>query len=139
MAARTTGRTIAIIVMLALCAALISGCNLTYAIATATPDLFPTETPPPSVPAPTLFPSITPLGFFPPTDDPARTPLAIVTPCPVPTGWVGYVIQAGDSLLALAVATGSTADSIAAANCIDDPNNLIAGQTIYLPRQPEVG
>jgi len=114
-----------------------AACNLARAQPTPTRDPNPTATEAPPI-VPTLFPSITPLGFF-ATVDPARTPLGDVTPCPIPAAWVGYVVQAGDSLFALASATGTTADSIVVANCLDDPDSLIAGQTIYLPRQPDVG
>jgi nucleoid-associated protein YgaU len=120
--------------LVVLCAA----CNL----ARATPTPLPDPTAAPTVrPAPTLFPSITPLGFFATlgATPPPASGGTVDGDCPIPAGWVAYVVQAGDSLFALANATGTTSDGIASANCLDDPDSVFVGQTLYLPRQPDVG
>lgn len=54
-------------------------------------------------------------------------------PAPAPTHTGTYVVQLGDSLLALAVQFGVSADSLAAANNLADPYPLVAGQSIILP------
>ncbi len=53
-----------------------------------------------------------------------------------PTGWVAYTVQSGDSLLALARASGTTAGQLQAVNCIPDANILIANTNIWVPRLP---
>jgi hypothetical protein len=108
-----------------------AGCNLTRALPTPTPDPRPpTATNPPPL-VPTLFPSITPLGGVGTVPDQGE--------CPIPQGWIEYVVQPGDSLSVLAENVGSTVEALVAANCLTDPNNLIADQPIYLPRIPIVG
>lgn len=55
--------------------------------------------------------------------------------CPMPPdGWVRYSIQPGDTLSALAAASGTTIDDLVAANCIENARSIIAGQIIFLPR-----
>jgi hypothetical protein len=51
-----------------------------------------------------------------------------------PPRWVRHVIQPGDTLSALAVASGGSMDEIVAANCLEDVRSIIAGQIILLPR-----
>lgn len=51
-----------------------------------------------------------------------------------PARWVRYLIQPGDTLSELAVASGRSMDEIAAANCLEDVRSIIAGQIIFLPR-----
>lgn len=55
--------------------------------------------------------------------------------CPEPpVGWVRYLIQPGDTLSGLAVATGGTINEIMAANCLEDARSIIVGQSIFLSR-----
>ncbi len=115
---------------------LLLACNLTTTPPTPTPR--PTQPAPTSQNAPpTLFPSITPLlgggGTF-----VTQTPTPF-NGCIVPVGWVAYQIQTGDSLGALATATGSTIQDLVTANCLADPNTLFTGETIYLPHTPPGG
>jgi len=55
-----------------------------------------------------------------------------------PGGWVDYQINAGDSLSALAAASGITIAELQVVNCILEPNRLIVGQVIFLPRSVTV-
>lgn len=112
-------------------------CNLTTT--PPTPTARPAQATQPSANggAPTLFPSITPLpgfGGVSPTQ-----PAGVGGSCPTPGGWVPYTIEGGDSLGALADATGVTVQDIVNANCLSDPDTLYTGQTIYLPRSPISG
>jgi murein DD-endopeptidase MepM/ murein hydrolase activator NlpD len=77
-------------------------------------------------PYPTLTPSITPFG-----GDQTATPAA--SGCPIPEDWVAYVIQPGNTLFSLSRRFGVTVDELAGANCIADPNNITAGQILYVP------
>jgi LysM repeat protein len=108
-------------------------CNLTTNPPTPTAPPAPTLTSPAN--APTLFASITPLpgvGGVSPTQPPNPT-------CPPPTGWVQYTVEAGDSISALAEATGTTIADLVNGNCLSDENTLFTGQVIYLPRSPISG
>ena len=87
--------------------------------------------------APTLFASITPLGFSGGTNATA-VPVG-GTPCAVPGNWVQYTVEDGDSLGVLATATGTTIQNIVSANCLNDPDTLFTGQVIYLPTSPISG
>ena len=55
----------------------------------------------------------------------------------VPGGWFLYSVQPGESLAALAEATGTTAADLAAANCLAE-GQLAAGMIILVPREPAV-
>jgi hypothetical protein len=115
-------------------------CGVVFALACNLTNAPPTPTAQPVVPtspnsgAPTLFPSITPLGATGPigTQPPGST-------CNIPVGWVQYTVESGDSLGALAEATQSTVSDIANGNCMADADTLFVGQTIYLPRSPISG
>jgi LysM repeat protein len=71
--------------------------------------------------------------------DPAATqpPPATLTPdlrCgDIPSGWVTYTIAPGDALSIIAERTGTSADLLAAVNCIDDPGRIIVGEDILVP------
>jgi hypothetical protein len=49
---------------------------------------------------------------------------------------VTYEVQPGNTLFAIALATRSTLDDLRYANCIDDVDDIVAGQTVYVPRAP---
>lgn len=72
------------------------------------------------------------------TNAPTLTPFPIFTlsRCLPPPGWTQYTIEGGDSIGALAEATGVTIQDIVNANCLSDPDTLFSGQVIYLPRSP---
>ena len=118
-------------------ASLLLACNLTTVPPTPTARPAQATVPPANGAAPTLFASITPLpglggGGGVATQAPAGT-------CPVPAGWVQYTVEGGDSIGALAEATGVTIQDIVNGNCLADPDTLFSGQVIYLPRSPISG
>ena len=101
---------------------------------TATQPLFtPLPTLPPSATATETAspePEITPTPL-PPTDTPypTSTPTAA---CQPPASWRVYVVQRGDTLVALAWRTGTTVSAIMQANCLSS-QTIYAGQRLYLP------
>lgn len=124
-----------LIILFLLAAVPLLACNLTTVPPTPTTRPVEATPPPANGAAPTLFASITPLpglGGTVATQAPAGT-------CPVPAGWVQYTVESGDSLGALADATGVTVQDIVNANCLADPDTLYTGQTLYLPRSPISG
>lgn len=91
--------------------------------ATATPRPTPSPLPTPT-PTPTPTPSPTPTPAT-----PAPTPVPTATPAPVRT----YVVQEGDTLAAIAQQFGTTVAALQAANDIEDPNQIIIGETLVIP------
>jgi LysM repeat protein len=68
-----------------------------------------------------------------PTPSPTSTPIATRTPTPNPT-FRSYVVQAGETLSAIAGRFGVTIQAILAANpSITDPAHIVAGQHILIP------
>lgn len=63
----------------------------------------------------------------------ATAPLA--TSCPVPPGWVRYVVQPGDTLLNLATSHKLTTQDLQEANCLTT-TSLMPGWEIFLPASP---
>lgn len=57
--------------------------------------------------------------------------------CEEQSDWEEYTIQRGDNLTKIADKTRSTVDELIAANCMEDPNRIRVGQTIYVPNAPE--
>jgi nucleoid-associated protein YgaU len=55
--------------------------------------------------------------------------------CIVPNGWTAYTVQPGDTLAAIAAAYGLTADQLARANCLPNPDLIYVGQVIAVPGQ----
>ncbi len=85
------------------------------ATATATQTATPTAT---SSPTPTV--SDTPAGCVPTQ----------------PAGWVIYSVRPGDTLSALAAATGTTVAELVNVNCITNPSLVVTGQRLFLPFTP---
>lgn len=85
---------------------------------------------PSSTPTPTASPSPSPSSTPAPTPSPAPTPVPTPTPPPTPRT---YVVQEGDTLAEIAQQFGSTVAAIQAANDIEDPNEIIIGQTLVIP------
>jgi hypothetical protein len=125
---RRTAERFARALSLALVAVFAAACNLAR-----TADIPPTLDP---ARVPTLPPQAT-IGVLPgaPTLPAANDPLASGCPAP-PPGWVAYTVQNGDSLGALAVAVGIGISELATTNCLENPDALFSGQTIYLPILP---
>ncbi len=74
-----------------------------------------------------------------PTDTPAGAVVVTATPttqaaCTPRTDWgYRYVVQAGDNLSIIALKLNVRTADLQAGNCIDNPNRLIAGQSIMVP------
>jgi LysM repeat protein len=110
------------------------------ATVTATASASATQTPSPTRTV-TASPTPTATVTASPTSSATRTatrPVQTATPTVCapqrPSGWLDYQIRAGDSLSALAAASGTTITELQAVNCILEPNRLVVGQLIFLPR-----
>jgi LysM repeat protein len=88
------------------------------------PRLLPTNTP-----THTALPTVTP-----PLAKPTRTPAP--AQCIPPQGWVLYTIKRGDTLFSLSKILGVTVSQLQQVNCISSPDNIRAGQRIYVPFLP---
>jgi len=90
--------------------------------------------------SPTSLPTLAPTetATLPPA--PTSAPLVVAPPCFVqqPLGWQSYVVQAGDTLYALARRTGTTPQIIADVNCISLNAPIYVGASLYLPFVPAV-
>ncbi len=94
----------------------------------------PTETAPPTVTAKqteTVKPTETPL----PTETPAptETPLPTLTPTPNPEAEIEYVVQAGDTALAIAVEHDVDVDELLVYNGIEDPTLINIESVLRIP------
>jgi hypothetical protein len=131
------------ILLISMLALFIAGCNLTSdansSPATATPP--PTRTLPFATDTDTTQEANVPI-----TADDSTTPLAVSTSddTPIPgilcveqSDWFEYTIQRGDNLTNIAARTRSTVDELIEANCLDNPNRIRVGTTIYVPNEPE--
>lgn len=91
--------------------------------------------------APFVLPGLIGDGDARPTPTPPGLPTptpAAVEPTPEPTpAEVVYIVQAGDTLSAIAASYGVTVDQVLAANpLITDPNQIAIGDRIVIPRPP---
>lgn len=101
--------------------------------ASASPTLGPTATPTPpapSQPAATAAPTAT--SDPTPTVAPTPAPTPAQTPAPTVTART-YVVEAGDTLAAIAQQFASSVAAIQAANGIEDPDEILVGQTLLIP------
>ena len=64
------------------------------------------------------------------------TPEFICTPSPR-AGWDLYTVRRGDTLQAIAQLVGASVAELAEANCLQDPNRITAGQSIWAPALPD--
>lgn len=92
------------------------------------------DPPQPTTPRPTAqtIIEITPA----PTQDIDATATAyalVLIPTPTPAGL--YVVQAGDTLGAIAARFDTTVQEIMAANGLTDPDAILAGQTLIIPSE----
>lgn len=78
---------------------------------------------------------VTAVPATPPSPTPSSTPLPSSTPAPSPTPQQ-YIVQAGDTLLDIALRYGITLDDLRAANAGTDLSLLQIGQTLNLPAAP---
>ncbi len=61
------------------------------------------------------------------------------TTCTSPANWTTYTVQSGDTLSSIAASTGTTVTALVSANCLANPDQLTAGQTLYVPTAPGGG
>ncbi len=101
--------------------------------------------PPTPTPTPTITPTVQPVEGAAPVVEETPTP----SPTPVPTatglsqaacrvnqvGWVGYRIQAGDTLSGLAARVGVSTAKLRTVNCLPGPQ-INAGSILYVPALP---
>jgi len=87
---------------------------------------------------PTTEPSPQPTSV--PTTPVTAEPTAVSTPSPVPspvsTGGIYYVVQSGQNLFRIGLMFGTTADAIASASGITDPDQVQAGTMLLVPVPP---
>lgn len=81
------------------------------------------------------------LGILPtlpptPTVVPAAATQRPAATCNRPAGWATYTVQAGNTLFAIALAVGETLDELRYVNCLEDVDNITAGDEIFVPRLP---
>ncbi len=117
--------------------------------ATATHTPSPTDSPTPTL---TRTATMTPTATLTYTPRPTETsgirptPTGTLTPpsqptiygCVAPQNWFAYVVRQGDTLFSIAQMVGSSVMELQIANCISDINNIYAGNTVLVPRQPAV-
>ena len=101
---------------------------LTPSAPTATATLQPTDTPTQT----STFTS-SPTHTASPTS--TSTHLPVLTACAPRYAWPVYIVQGGDTLYSLAIATGSSVDELMLANCLPD-SRIYRGQRLYVPRLP---
>lgn len=63
-------------------------------------------------------------------------PTATSVPCGPPTGWVVYIVQAGDTLFHLSQVHGVSVAELQLANCMGQSNLLKTGQKLHVPPGP---
>lgn len=114
---------------------------------TSTPTVTPTNTPTATATAsrtPTPTPTLTPTNTRTPTPTFTPTPTSTPQPSPtvcatsVPSGWVRYVVVAGDTVSVLAAVTGTTVTQVVLVNCLPESLMIFAGDVLYLPSLPPV-
>lgn len=91
------------------------------------PTTAPTNAPAVQAPPPTAAPNSAPDSGV-PTDPTACVPR-------IPEGWEDYTVKAGDTLSAVALASGTSVEALIAANCLPASGLLITGQRIYVPQE----
>lgn len=73
-----------------------------------------------------------------PTAEQFRTavPPATIVNCTPRTDWVLYTVKAGDTLGVIAQNVGSTITDLTRANCLANPDSIVVGQQLRVPRLP---
>ncbi|GIK30034.1 MAG: LysM peptidoglycan-binding domain-containing protein [Anaerolineae bacterium] len=114
------------------------------ATATESPTPSPTGSPTATItrtPSATRTPTSTRTPTRTPTLDPNASPSATAAAGACvperPTGWITYRVRLGDTLSSLAVATGTTIQRLIDVNCLTDPDVLVVGVELFLPRVPQ--
>jgi LysM repeat protein len=63
-------------------------------------------------------------------------PTQVGAACTPRTDWPSMTVGEGETLSAIAARVGSSIDDLVAANCLSNPDALVAGQTLYVPVAP---
>lgn len=105
--------------------------------ATSTATFTPTRTPSPTN-TPTRTPRPTETSGIRPTPTGTHTPIApILDPvCTPQAGWYSYTVRSGETLSMISRAVGASIATLQRANCLQDVNQIYAGQRILVPRMP---
>lgn len=110
---------------------------------TSTPTASATSTASQTPQEPTPLPSSEPALQAPPTalpdTEPGSSPTTGAVGCMlrIPEGWEDYTVKPGDTLSAIALASGTSVDLLIAANCLPASALLVVGQRIYVPKKPD--
>ena len=56
--------------------------------------------------------------------------------CIVPSGWVAYAVQAGETLADIAQRYNLTVEQMAASNCLENPDLIYEAQVLAVPGAP---
>ncbi len=91
------------------------------------------QPPPTATPLPTNTPLPTATPVPSPTPVPAATTTAADTPTPISPAVTVHVVRPGDTLLSLAAEYGASANALALANALADPNVILVGQRLLVP------
>jgi LysM repeat protein len=62
--------------------------------------------------------------------------LPSATGCVVPSTWIKYTVQSGDTLYSIARNYQTTVSTLQQGNCMGGSTRIITGQTIYVPNNP---
>jgi hypothetical protein len=79
-----------------------------------------------------LEPTMTP--FQPET--PTGVHLLLIDDCPIPEGWMTYIVNPTDSLIRLSVVYSIPVEMLQQVNCLSESTNIVPGQVLYLPYIP---
>ncbi len=58
-------------------------------------------------------------------------------PCAQPPTWKQYVVQPGNTLFSIAQAVGSTVSELMRVNCLANPDRILTGDILFVPRLPD--
>ncbi|MBZ0307962.1 MAG: LysM peptidoglycan-binding domain-containing protein, partial [Anaerolineae bacterium] len=127
---------LAVILIMLLLAGLACSLSSDEEAATAVP-IIRTSTPTLTI-TQTLNVTSTPGITLQPTAEQFRTaaPPATVINCTPRTDWVFYTIKAGDTLGVIAQNVGSTITDLTRANCLPNPDSIVVGQQLRVPKLP---
>lgn len=72
-----------------------------------------------------------------PTATATYTAMPTATRCSRPFGWSIYTVQRNDTLFGISLDVGISLNELARVNCIEDVDDIEAGQQLFVPRLPE--
>ncbi len=56
-----------------------------------------------------------------------------LTQCGSPQGWVGYIVQSGDTLWGISIRVGESVEAMRKANCLENDPLIYIGQRLFVP------